>query len=104
MDHVIPWARYPNNAIENLMVANERCKGRKRNFLAAPEHQGRWRERFGRNPLTALELEHVAEAADWEVAPGRSATVTQAIYLRLPADAQLWNRGQEFVEDEPQEL
>jgi len=102
VDHFIPWARYPNNAIENLLVAHERCNGRKRDFLAAPEHLGRWRERFGPELSTAPELEAVAENARWESAPDRSVSVTRAIYLRLPADAKLWRGGQEFVEAEPE--
>ncbi len=40
VDHFVPWARYPNNAIENLVVAHERCNGYKRDFLAAAQHVG----------------------------------------------------------------
>ena len=86
------------------MVAHERCNGRKRDFLAAPEHVGRWRERFGPDLSTAPELEAVAEDARWETAPERSVSVTRAIYLRLPADAKLWKRGEEFVEAKPEAL
>ena len=104
VDHFIPWARYPNNAIENLVVAHERCNGWKRDFLAASEHVGRWRERFGPEMRTAPELEEVAEKARWESAPQRSMSVTRAIYLRLSPDVQLWKRGREFVEGEPEVL
>lgn len=104
VDHFIPWARYPNNAIENLVVAHERCNGRKRDFLAAPEHLGRWQERLGPKLRSAPELEDVAGDVGWESAPERSVSVTRAIYLRLPAGAQLWQRGQEFVEAVPEQL
>lgn len=104
VDHFIPWARYPNNAIENLVVAHERCNGRKSDFLAAPEHVSRWRERFGPEFRAAPELEAVAAGARWESAPGRSVSVTRAVYLRLPTDAKLWRVGREFVEAELEEL
>lgn len=104
VDHFIPWARYPNNAIENLVVAHERCNGRKRDFLAAPEHLGRWQERLGPKLRSAPELEDVAGDVGWESAPERSVSVTRAIYLRLPAGAQLWQRGQKFVEAVPEQL
>jgi 5-methylcytosine-specific restriction endonuclease McrA len=104
VDHFIPWARYPNNAIENLVVAHERCNSRKRDFLAAPEHLNRWRRRFEPGQLVAPELEEVAEEARWESAPERSLSVTRAIYLRLPPDAKLWEGGRSFVEAEPEEL
>jgi 5-methylcytosine-specific restriction endonuclease McrA len=41
VDHFIPWSRYPNDAIENLVVAHERCNGRKSDFLAASDHVAR---------------------------------------------------------------
>jgi 5-methylcytosine-specific restriction endonuclease McrA len=104
VDHFIPWSRYPNNAVENLVVAHERCNGRKRDFLAAPGHVSRWRGRFGPELRTAPELEEVAREARWETAPERSVSVTRAIYLRLPPDARLWQRKEEFVEAEPEEL
>jgi hypothetical protein len=46
VDHFIPWSRYPNDAIENLVVAHERCNGQKRDFLAAADHVARWMERL----------------------------------------------------------
>jgi hypothetical protein len=42
VDHFIPWSRYPNDAIENLVVAHERCNGRKSDFLVASGHVARW--------------------------------------------------------------
>jgi hypothetical protein len=45
VDHFIPWARHPDNGIENLVVADPRCNGNKRDFLAAGEHVERWTQR-----------------------------------------------------------
>ena len=104
VDHFIPWARYPNNAIENLVVAHERCNSRKSDFLAAPGHLDRWADRFEQAGRADPELQEVAADAGWESDPGRSLSVTRAVYLRLPADARLWREGREFVEAEPEEL
>ncbi|MBU6162458.1 MAG: HNH endonuclease, partial [Myxococcales bacterium] len=46
VDHFVPWSRHPNNAIENLVVAHASCNISKSNYLAAPEHLQRWKERL----------------------------------------------------------
>jgi hypothetical protein len=33
VDHFIPWARYPDDGIENLVLADAGCNGAKRDFL-----------------------------------------------------------------------
>jgi hypothetical protein len=45
VDHVIPWARQPNDAIENLVLA-DRCNGAKRDYLPALAHVDRWARRL----------------------------------------------------------
>src|SRR6266480_6864612 len=35
VDHFIPWSRYPDDGLENLVVAHARCNAQKRDFLAA---------------------------------------------------------------------
>jgi 5-methylcytosine-specific restriction endonuclease McrA len=101
VDHFIPWARHPNNAIENLVVAHERCNGYKRDFLAAHEHVHAWRERLGRD---ADDLARVAETGGWERDAERSLSVARATYLHLPEGYQLWLRDREFAELDLQEL
>jgi len=97
VDHFIPWSRYPDDGLENLVVAHARCNAKKRDFLAAAAHVGRWRARtrFG-SPVSA-ELDRVAEANGWTRHPERTLGVARALYLRLPEDARLWLRGEEFV-------
>lgn len=102
VDHFIPWSRYPNNAIENLVVAHERCNGHKRDFLAATEHVERWRSRIEPEMGLAGDLRTLAADVDWEADRDRSVGVARGIYLNLPADVPLWLRGQEFVEFDPQ--
>jgi hypothetical protein len=98
VDHFVPFARHPNDAIENLVVAHERCNGDKRDFLAAAEHVARWRERG------AAELAEVAAHAGWETAPERSLGVARGIYLHLPPHVPLWLRGRDFAPVEPERL
>ena len=42
IDHFVPWARYPDNGIDNLVVAHRRCNHDKRDFLAAFGHVEKW--------------------------------------------------------------
>jgi 5-methylcytosine-specific restriction endonuclease McrA len=46
VDHFIPWARYPDDAVENLVAADGRCNSAKRDFLASGGHLGWWMERL----------------------------------------------------------
>ncbi|HEY8089021.1 MAG TPA: HNH endonuclease domain-containing protein, partial [Polyangiaceae bacterium] len=45
VDHFLPWARYPDDGIHNLVLADARCNGDKSAFLAAPGHLRRWAAR-----------------------------------------------------------
>ena len=94
VDHFIPWARHPDNGIENLVVSDPNCNNSKRDFLAAAEHVEHW---VGRARSRNSELAGVARDAGWHRDAERSASVAAAIYLRLPATARLWRRSGEFV-------
>jgi len=97
VDHFIPWSRYPDDGLENLVVAHARCNAQKRDFLAAAAHVGHWRARMRSGSPVAAELDRVAEAIGWSRHPERTLGVARALYLRLPEDARLWLRGEEFV-------
>lgn len=94
VDHFIPWARYPDNGIENLVASDSRCNLDKRDHLAAPHHLHRWVRRAHER---APDLAAIAGAAAWDRHPERSLNVARSIYLRLPAGARLWSRRREFV-------
>jgi hypothetical protein len=93
VDHFIPWSRYPDDGIHNLVAADERCNRDKRDFLAAPRHVITWRQR---NTDRALLLERAAAQARWESHPEETLSVARGIYLRLPARARLWVKAGEF--------
>jgi hypothetical protein len=97
VDHFLPWARYPNDAIENLVVADAPCNGNKRDFLAAAEHVDRWRMRISGSASLVSQLAEIAKARQWEQAIDRTQRVVSSIYTRLPVGAKLWRGRNEFV-------
>lgn len=101
VDHFIPWSRYPDNGIENLVIADGRCNGAKRDFLAAGEHLRRWRER---NRDMSRDLLGIAVDVKWETHPDETLGVARGVYLRLPPGARLWLRGPEFSPADPDSL
>jgi HNH endonuclease len=95
VDHFLPWARHPDNGIDNLVVTDPRCNNDKRDFLAAAEHVERWTE--SRSSGAALQLADVAKAINWETHPQRTFGAVRSIYLRMPSEQKLWLRGRDFV-------
>jgi hypothetical protein len=93
VDHFIPWARYPDNGIDNLVIAHKTCNGAKKDFLAAATHVSKWR---GRNDAESRQLADIARSAAWESHPDETLGVARGLYLRLPAEARLWVSGPEF--------
>ena len=96
VDHFIPWARYPDNNLANLVVAHTTCNGKKRDFLSATEHVERWGGRLAEASETRSELAAIAGVARWPWRPEVSLSVARGVYLRLPSDARLWVEGDRF--------
>ena len=101
VDHFIPWARVPMNAIENLVVADRGCNGAKNDHLAAADHVERWAAR-AEGEREALEA--IAREAAWEQGRERVLGIARASYLWLPPSARLWRAPAEFVAAEPERL
>jgi 5-methylcytosine-specific restriction endonuclease McrA len=98
LDHFIPWARYPDNGLDNLVLVDERCNRDKRAFLAATDHVARWAPRLLVDSTDAKQLDEAAQSVGWLRQRDRTLSVARAIYLGLPADAKLWLRGRHFVD------
>jgi 5-methylcytosine-specific restriction endonuclease McrA len=94
VDHFIPWARYPDNGVENLVVAHSRCNGAKRDFLAALPHVARWRSRI---LSQSQQLVEIASRAKWDRDPAKTEGVARTLYFSLPEGAQLWAGKDTFV-------
>ena len=99
VDHFIPWSRYPDDALDNLVAAHFTCNGAKRDFLAAVPHLKRWRER-----LSSPDLGDLADATGWHRNPDTTLGVARAIYLRLPPEVPLWEGGGAFCPSDPAAL
>lgn len=97
VDHFIPWARYPDNGIDNLVLVDGSCNRYKSDFLAATEHVLRWADRNRRDSRNAEALKQIAHHAGLETHPEETLGATRAIYIRLPEQARLWKIGKEFV-------
>jgi 5-methylcytosine-specific restriction endonuclease McrA len=97
VDHFVPWSRYSDDGLDNLVVADHGCNGLKSSSLAATEHLVRWVQRFAEDSSLYAQLADLARLAEWNRHPVRSLSVARAIYLRLPDDARLWLRGTEFI-------
>ncbi len=95
VDHFLPWARFPNNAIENLVVTNRKVNGMKRAHLVAPQHLLRWGQR---NHDQRDDLDQVARAASWESRPVETVGVVRSVYLSLRDGSPLWDHDRSFVD------
>ena len=92
VDHFIPWSRYPDDGLDNLVVADRHCNAKKRDFLAATQHVERWRAR--------MEEEVIAEIAHeigWERDILPTLGTARAIYWGLPEGTPLWALDDEFT-------
>ncbi len=101
VDHFVPWSRHPDDGLGNLVVTDAACNGAKRDHLAAAEHVERWAER---NRQRQVELAQIADFEQWSYRPRRTLSVARSIYLRLPANARLWQAQRKFVSVEAPRL
>ncbi len=91
LDHFLPWSRWPNDAVENL-VAADRCNGFKSDHLVAGVHLARWIERLA-HPAP---LHDLAAATRWDTDPARSGALVRSTYGLLPNGTPLWRRQRDF--------
>ena len=101
VDHFVPWSRHPDDGLGNLVVTDAACNGAKRDHLAAAEHVERWAER---NRQRQVELAQIADFEQWSYRPRCTLSVARSIYLRLPANARLWQAQRKFVSVEAPRL
>ena len=93
VDHFLAWTRWPNDAIENLVLADG-CNGAKSDHLAAGEHLTRWRDRVD---ARAADLAGIAERHRWLSDHQRTTALVQTTYSHVSAGTPLWRHGREFV-------
>lgn len=90
VDHFLPWARWPDDALDNLVVAHRACNNDKRAALAGVDHLARWWPRFRSTTPTWATLERIATRGSWPRTPAATAAGARALYLHQPPGTMLW--------------
>jgi hypothetical protein len=85
-------SRWPNDAIENLVLADS-CNGARSDHLAAAGHLHRWVDHLDHHGDALREL---AEANRWVSDRSRTWGLVTNTYGHLVAGVPLWVRGDEF--------
>ncbi len=94
VDHFLPWSRWPNDSIENLVLA-DRCNNAKSDHVAAPVHVEHWLHRLDKH---LPDLAAIASATRWDSDAPRSLALVRSTYTHLPLGTPLWVKGTEFIE------
>jgi hypothetical protein len=92
VDHFLAWSRWPNDAVENLVIA-DRCNGAKSNHLAAGVHLDRWRTSRTEHQD---ELTAIANTRRWRSDPQRTSALIRTAYAHIAPGTPLWRSGREF--------
>jgi hypothetical protein len=90
----MPWSRHPDDGIANLVVADARCNGNKRDLLADLPHVERWGVRLRTH---AADLATIAGEHRWPRDEAATTAVLRSIYANLPSDVDLWSRVDRVV-------
>ncbi len=56
VDHFLPWSRWPNNAVENLVLAHDGCNAKKSDHVPGPDPLRHWGDRLA---------DHGGDWSDW---------------------------------------
>lgn len=90
VDHFLPWARWPEDRLDNLVVAHRRCNNDKRAALASLDHLRRWWPRVLPGTVEDRQLAGIARELSWPRRPERTAAGARGLYLHQPPGAMLW--------------
>jgi len=92
VDHFLAWSRWPNDAVENLVLA-DRCNLAKSDHLVSADHLVRWFERIDNH---GAQLADAAGRTRWRTDPRRSIALVRSTYSHVAAGTPLWKRGTTF--------
>jgi 5-methylcytosine-specific restriction endonuclease McrA len=101
IDHFIPWSRWPNDAIENLVAAHPTCNGHKSDRIPGPTPLIRWTYRMRSDHV---DLRHLAVQTKWDSQANRTMAVATSLYGHLPEGTPLWDGPGIVVEARPRQL
>jgi 5-methylcytosine-specific restriction endonuclease McrA len=87
IDHLIPWSRHPNDAVENLVPADPRCNNDKRDQLPATTHVARWIKQLDdRSDWLAT----LAAQSNWQSDRTHTVAIARSTYHHLAPGTPLW--------------
>jgi hypothetical protein len=92
VDHFLAWSRWPNDAVENLVLA-DRCNNAKSDHLAAAGHLDHWKDRIDRY---ADDLAQLGVDARWTSDPARTHGLIVNTYAHVVSGTPLWAHGSRF--------
>ena len=88
IDHFIPWSRWPNDDLENLVVAHPACNGHKSDRVPGPGPLGRWATRLVEQRRA---LDDIAISTSWRSDRTRTTSLARSLYAHLPEGALVWD-------------
>lgn len=91
IDHFLPWSRYPDDNLANLVLADADCNLQKTNFLADIPYALRWQDR------DESTLKQIATTINWPFDPQRSFSTALMVYGHLGPGIRLWKQGKNLV-------
>jgi hypothetical protein len=98
VDHFVPWVRYADDGIENLVLSHTHCNNAKRDFLAARVHVSNW---LDRNAAHSTALAELAGTCGLESHPEDTLGVARGIYFHIAPGSRLWLTGRQFCNHSP---
>ena len=98
VDHFIPWSRYADDGLDNLLLAHSSCNLAKSHYLADLDFATRWRDR---SLARGAHLDELASVVGWSRNLVRTFGVAASVYQRVPPGVRLWAGGKTWrpVED-----
>jgi 5-methylcytosine-specific restriction endonuclease McrA len=88
VDHFLPWSRWPNDAVENLVLAHGRCNTKKSDHIAGLGPLREWRGRLDGHGGALAEL---ARRTNTVYRPARTLALARSLYGYLSPGAPLWD-------------
>ena len=101
VDHFVPWSRWPNDAVENLVMAHASCNNHKSDHIPGPVPLKRWVHRLAAH---SDDLAEVAMATKWRTDRARTVSLARSLYGHLPAGAVVWNAPEQVGSANANEL
>lgn len=93
VDHFLPWSRYAEDGLDNLVLAHGACNRKKLHFLADLDYGHRWCER---SVEQADRLGDIADDLHWPKDVARTFGVVASVYRGVPDGVRLWAGGDDL--------